>query len=202
MGTHTMVRNKRNAIILRQHLRPHGFERMTKMGLFDNFKTAVTDIRTQVDGLRMRIRELRVEIAGVRNAPPSKDDALALLERTVHQAAAGYRDALMANMAPYLRAAHDIEGGRREYSPTVLCATKRPDAPATERTMEIALLALLGNQVIDGLKRVIDSCDWPEGAISATDRTRKLGGLQRQLDEAIEAERRLVSEAEAVGILL
>lgn len=125
---------------------------------FMSFKKQVGSIKAQVDGLNGAIEGKKKELHHLRRSMPPKADFIAHFDSVSDLQAATYDDTLKFAIE---RLAGDPLNLDKTDGIGVLTAAL-PGVVASPKTMQAALLALLGDEIKKSLRKRIEVLPWPK----------------------------------------
>lgn len=158
------------------------------MGLFDSLRKTIQDLADQL-GTRERQQEaLKREREDMQCAPTCRADVKAIIGRYIDSCGARYEAGLQRQVQTMLqrKPEHFVDMNSHIASNLAVLAVppgtgSQPDA----KSIDVALMALLGQQLKPAVFAVIDSMPWGPAAegLPMEERVRKLAELDHRIDK-------------------
>lgn len=177
------------------------------MGILDGLKAALSglkDLQGGVKALQAQLEAARREREDVQCAPTCRADVKDILGRWIDSCAGRYEERLRASLATMLRKPKhfaDLNSQPAVSMLAVLAVQPHVGGAPDARSLDIALMALLGQQLKPAVFKLIDSMEWPAAeGLPLAERERKLAEIDKRIErlEREEAELREIATANRV----
>jgi hypothetical protein len=179
------------------------------MGMLDGLKRAlqgVQDLQSGLRAVRAQLEAAQREREEIATAPTCRSDVKANFGRWIDGCAAEFDENLKRQMATMLRKPHAFEDLKSQTALNcmgVLSVSPAGGTGPTPRSVDVALMALLGPSLKTELYRVIDRLEWPSAeGLPMLERKQKIAELDRRIDKLLAEESELVQLAAANRIIL
>lgn len=179
------------------------------MGLIDGIRSALAglkDLQGGVKALRDQLEAARREREDVQCAPTCRADVKAIFSRWIDSCGQRYQERLQASLGTMLRKpAHFQDLGSQTARNLMAVLSVQPNSgnAADARSIDVALMALMGAQLKPALMKMIDEVDWPgpEG-LPMDERVRKLAEIDARIAKLERDEAELLAIAAANRVIL
>jgi hypothetical protein len=163
----------------------------------------VEAISGQINGLRSRLEDLRVERENVANAPLARSDIKALAREWIARRADLYAKQLRVTLDGLIRNPAAVQAGNlHELTLTGSSYNKAGGLDPTRHGVDGALCALMGPTLATALDGVIDAMDLPAEGLPFEQRAARLAQLDATIQQLVAEERELSDAARQAGIVI
>ncbi|MBC7619472.1 MAG: hypothetical protein H7293_10900 [Candidatus Saccharibacteria bacterium] len=168
---------------------------------FGNIKKSLANYGNTLKKMQLEIETLHREREDVVFAPPTRGDARAAMAAWVSTQATAYRASITVGVTELALNAAAIEDPKRfsEMVSRLPLVHKRVYGPV-EGPVDLAICALMGDALVKAFDGVLEQIAWPSGALSVTDRKRRLEQIDARLVELLEGERKMLATAAEAGV--
>lgn len=167
---------------------------------FKIFKKQIGDLRAQVTELDSRIEAKTNEIEHLTKAPLGKDCVIAFFSSIIDRRGSEYDKAITSAAGMVSRSPHKLELLNRDIGVLIAAAQ---NANADVRSMESALLALLGDSIKKALVERIEAMPWPaDCGPPLGQRSALIEKAEHELAALIASREEMRSAAASAGLLV
>lgn len=179
------------------------------MGIIDSLKGALQglkDLQGGVQAIRRDLEVARREREDVQCALTCRADVKAILARWIDSCHDRYEERLQASLTTMLRKPRHFDDLESQTSRSLLgVLSVQPNAGnlADARSLDVALMALMGSQLKPAVLAMVDSMEWPgpEG-LPLAERERKLAELDKRIAKLERDEAELMALAASHRVIL
>lgn len=174
---------------------------MFDTSFFSGFNKQLGDLRKQVSRLTDAIAAKEAEIAHLRTSPPPKEDIIDAMSVVFAARAESARMMIEKSLQEWHRRPLALADGAAIAKMRVINAVE-PDRAPTPFTLECGLLAVIGDQLEIGARRLIDDMEWPEAGPPIEQRPAMIASAERELDVLKQQLATLREQAADAGVSL
>lgn len=176
------------------------------MGLLQDLmglRKGAQDFASRMRTVRARREELQREREDVLTAPANRADVKAIFSRWIGGAQDRYMRNLQQHMAVLIRKPKQFEQPESLDNYVAVCAIQQGMSPATTRSMDSALAALLGPMLQKNLFEMIDHMEWPgpEG-LPLVARAERVEQIDREIEKLSAEEDELTRVANELRLIV
>lgn len=173
---------------------------------FLNLKTTLSKFAGELSGVRAQIESLRQQREDLINAPATREDVKAMVEKWATGKAAQYVLRLQYNMTALITSPVNMQDDAVIESRMTLFGKSRQQGgeftmfPGPELE-DMAICCLMGPALIQSLMSAIDAMqNWPAGAVTLIGRAKKIKELDGTLAKLLQQEDSLVKSGVDAGV--
>ncbi|MDO8320609.1 hypothetical protein [Rhodoferax sp.] len=172
---------------------------------FLSLKKTLANFAGELGGLRSQIEILQRQREDIVNAPATREDVKAMVEKWAAGKSAEYVKQLQFNMQEFVtKPEHLLNAQTIENRMTLFGKSRQlgglgmfPGPELDDR----AICCLMGPALITSLHAAIDAMEnWPKGSIPMSGRAKKISDLDNKIDELSQKESVLVNAAKDAGV--
>lgn len=171
---------------------------------FFQLKKSIQDFGDQVKKQRAAIEQLQRKREDMACAPAAKSDVKAIFDAWISGCVEEYEENLTRQIAPVLRKPHNYQDPKSHSAMQLAVLAVQPGvgSPASARSIDRALMALLGPQLRTELFKLIDAMEWPDEGLPMAERIKKLAEMDASISALQKAEAELVQHAAQARIVI
>jgi hypothetical protein len=174
------------------------------MGLRDFF-SGVRDFGKEVRACCEEIKSLQLELADLQLAPPARTDVKDLFARWIDGCEGKFLEMLQQRVATISRKGAyfgDLEAPQIRNSMCVVSVPPNGSNPATPATMDVALMALFGEQLKPLVMKALDKLEWPAQAMTQKDISARMTEIGARLATLRAKREEMIGEARKHGLIV
>lgn len=174
---------------------------MFDTSFFSGFNRQVADLRRQVSKLSDAVAAKESEIAYLRTAPAPRSDFVEAMALVFAARAESARVMIEKSLQEWHRRPLSLADGGAIAKMRVMNAVEPGVAP-TPFTLECGLLALIGDQIEAGARRLVEAMEWPEAGPPIGDRPAMISQAEKELATLKNQLQTLREQAAEAGVIL
>lgn len=174
---------------------------MFDVKFFNEFTGQIGNLRKQVDKLTEAIAAKEAAIVHLKTSPPPKEDVLAAVNMVFAARAESARMMLEKSIGEWHRRPLALADGAAIAKMRLLNAVE-PDRAPTPFTLECGLLAMIGEPIMAGARRLINEMEWPAPGPAIADRPALIAAAEKDLVNLKSQLADLREKASDAGVIL
>lgn len=166
------------------------------MAIFDflSLRKQIASAGEEISSHRRALAELRRERGSIAAAPLSREDTIKALHARIDAEGAKHRKIFSGALRQLV-----AKGCPTRIDGPILAA-QRPDVNPTPASLEAAISLMFADQFKASVAGVVESMEWPAGAMDHIDKVKKLAELDSKIGKIETDLTALVRSARAAGI--
>lgn len=173
---------------------------------FLGLKNTIAKFGSELVSMRSQVETLHRQREDIINAPATREDVKAMVEKWSIGKSSEYTERLQLRMHEFVTHPETLQDARRINQRMNLFGRSEAQGDtgmyACPEFSDMAICFIMGPALIKSLHAAIDAMDWPFGGISLADRGKKIKEIDEKLEKLLKQESSLVNAANEAGVRL